>query len=107
MLDWTIGYGYQTWRAGVGLLVLLVVGSLPFIFWSDQVSPANPDEAHHPALHPFLYTLDVLLPVVNLHQREAFVAHGGLEWLVALLTVAGWVLGTAAVVGLTGILKKD
>jgi hypothetical protein len=53
-----------------------------------------------------LYTLDLLLPVVNLHQRDAWVAHGAAQWG-ALLTIAGWILATAWIAALTGVFNKD
>jgi hypothetical protein len=54
-----------------------------------------------------IYTLDVILPVVNLHQRDAWIAHGPVQWLALVCTVAGWVLTTAVVLSLTGVLKRE
>ena len=59
-----------------------------------------------PAFEPLSYTLDLILPVINLHQRDAWVAQGPAQWGV-VLTVAGWVLATAALAALTGLLKRD
>ncbi len=42
-----------------------------------------------PGFNPARYTLDLLLPVANLHQREAFVPHGHAAWRAFGLTVAG------------------
>jgi hypothetical protein len=53
-----------------------------------------------------LYTLDLLLPVVNLHQRDAWIAHGATQWLVLAFSLVGWVLTTAIVLSLSGILKR-
>jgi len=45
-----------------------------------------------PGFNPARYTLDLLLPVANLHQREAFVPHGYAAWWAFGLTVAGWLM---------------
>lgn len=60
-----------------------------------------------PAFHPPAYTLDVLLPILNLGQQDAWQPQGaalGWSWV---LIGAGWVLTTAVVAGLTSILKRD
>jgi hypothetical protein len=101
----TVGYGYRNWLAGVWLGVLLVLGSLVF-------ASAYPSHMHRaapvvPAFQPVIYALDVLLPIVNLGQRQAWVPQSlalACSWL---LTGAGWVLTTAVVAGLTNALKRD
>ena len=56
---------------------------------------------------PFLCTLDLLLPVVSLHVRAAWIAHcAALVWGVVFIIV-GWILATAVVLSLTGLLKRD
>jgi hypothetical protein len=106
LLRWTIGYGYRTWQAGLWLLGLWVTGSLIFgLVIPDQLTAAK--IADQPPFQPILYTLDVLLPVVDLHQRDAWVAHGLAQWISALFTLIGWVLTTAVVLSLTGVLKRD
>lgn len=64
--------------------------------------------SHPPTFQPVIYTLDVLLPVVGLGQNSAWqpAISGLMTWYWGL-TAAGWVLGAAIVVGLTGILKRD
>jgi hypothetical protein len=96
-LNWllyvTVGYGYRTWLAACWLAVLTVVGTQVF------------SRAHAP--HPIGYTLDLLVPIVDLGQRKAFTPQGwALSWSWAFIA-AGWMLTTAAVAGLTGIFKRD
>ena len=63
--------------------------------------------AHPPAFQPFIYTLDVLVPVVGLGQKAAWHPNGGpLVWFNFALTAVGWVLATAVVAGLSGVLKR-
>lgn len=64
--------------------------------------------AHPPAFHAAAYALDLLLPVIGLGQKSAWQPQGSavLYWSWAL-TAAGWILTSAVVAGLTGILKRD
>jgi hypothetical protein len=101
----TVGYGYRNWLAGAWIGVLLVAGSVIF-------ASAYPAHMHRatpvaPSFQPVIYTLDVLLPIVNLGQQQAWVPQGlalACSWL---LTGAGWILTTAVVAGLTNALKRD
>ncbi len=90
-----------------GLAGLLVLGTILFgdVFPGD-LTPAN-QSGVQPPFQPFLYTLDFLLPVVSLHVRDAWFAHGaGQIWSVVLIII-GWILATAVVLSLTGLLKRD
>jgi hypothetical protein len=62
---------------------------------------------HPPAFNPLAYTADVILPIVDLGQKSAWQPQGSALYWSWALTVAGWVLTTAVVAGLTGILKHD
>jgi hypothetical protein len=81
-LDWTIKYGYQTWRAGVGLAVVFL------IFWvfsclaqrDHLMVPVGETEGLHslpsatkctssyPCFYPFGYTIDTVIPLIDVHQ---------------------------------------
>jgi len=101
-----IGHGYRAWLAGVWLLTLLVVGWVVFgLAYPEHFEPAK-RVGNFPDFQPFIYTLDLVLPVINLGQRDAWIAQGPAQWG-ALLTVAGWVLATAALAALTGLLRRD
>ena len=109
LLNWllyaTVGYGYRTWLAGAWLTGLAVLGTWIF----SRAYPAHmvAATAHPAAFHPLAYTLDVLLPIVDLGQQSAWQPQGAaLYWSWALIG-AGWVLTTAVVAGLTGILKRN
>jgi hypothetical protein len=108
-LNWlqylSVGYGYRTWLAGIWLAGLAVLGWWVFTrAYPHHMSPATPKP---PAFHALVYTLDVLLPIVDLGQEKAWTPHGwALYWSWSLIAV-GWVLTTAAVAGLTGIFKRD
>jgi hypothetical protein len=107
LLRWTIGSGYRPARALVSLVVLLVAGSVifdtahPEQLWPATVGPSQPD------FNSVRYTLDLLLPVVNFKQRDAFSAHGYTGWLSFGFIFAGWLLAAIIVAGLSGIFKRD
>lgn len=112
-LDFTIGQGYQVWRVVLLSLAVVIAGS--FIFNEAHLSHHMlllKNEAH-PAFQPFVYSIDVFLPIVNLHQKDYWLpdtAHPGSYFYMIWLWVQiclGWILTTLAVAGLTGIVKKD
>jgi hypothetical protein len=100
--DWLVGYGYRPWLAGGWLVGLLAGGTSYFA--------AN----HPPALEPgsrtefdaFAYTLDLLLPIINLGQESAWSPQGLGRVVAYALIVAGWVLATAVVAGVTRVLSR-
>jgi hypothetical protein len=109
-LNWlwysTVGYGYRTWLAGIWLVALVGLGT--WIFRGAYPAHMTAISSNPPPFHAPVYALDILLPVVDLGQKAAWQPQGSayLYWSWAL-TVAGWVLSTAVVAGLTGILKRN
>jgi adhesin HecA-like repeat protein len=108
-LNWlwylTVGYGYRTWLAGMWLIGLTVLGTLIFAHaYPRQFSQAA---GHHETFSPIGYTLDVLLPIVDLGQKSSWTPQGGAMYWSWALTGAGWVLATAVIAGLTSVLKRD
>jgi len=107
LLDWTVGYGYRTWLALVWLAGLLVLGTILFgDVYRGDLTPANKGTTPT-SFQPFLYTLDLLLPVVSLHVRDAWIAHGAAQGWSVVFIIMGWILATAAALSLTGLLKRD
>ncbi|WP_406273633.1 hypothetical protein OHT93_25975 [Streptomyces sp. NBC_00191] len=127
----TVGYGYYPALVLVWLVGLEVVGGVLFSFLRSDMLLApiyiNPftDRAdfHHPlgsitgahgetdhgypAYQPWLYTLDLLLPVVNLRQSDIWIPHRAAEWCSIIFIIAGWALATALVVGLGSMFTRD
>jgi hypothetical protein len=108
-LNWlwyaTVGYGYRTWLAGLWLAGFIVLGTVIF----SHAYPHQFVEAvgKHAMFSPLGYTLDVLLPVVDLGEKSGWIPHGYALYWSWTLTIAGWVLATAVIAGLTGVLKRD
>jgi hypothetical protein len=101
--DVTVGYGYQPWRAALWLIVLLAAGSVVF-------AAAPPPPLPHgstPHFIPVIYTLDLLLPVVDLGQKHAFNPAGAEQWFSYVLIAAGWLLATTIAAGVARVLSRN
>ena len=103
LLDWTVGYGYRPWLAGIWLLVLLAAGTA--VFAAHQPRALNP--GHDPHFNPLIYTLDLLIPIGPFGMRNAFVPADPGQWLAYALIAAGWILATAVVAGIARVLRRD
>ncbi|MFB4299569.1 hypothetical protein [Actinomadura sp. NTSP31] len=101
--DWTVGYGYRPPRAGILLATLLLIGTA--LFAAHHPVPLKKDEA--PAFNPFLYTLDLLLPIISFGQEPAFNPRGPYQWLAAALIASGWILATTIAAGITRVLSRQ
>jgi hypothetical protein len=100
--DVTVGYGYQPWRALAWLVALLVVGSVTF-----ALAPPPPLQASTaPHFNPVFYSLDLMLPLVNLGQKYAFNPSGAEQWLSYLLIAGGWLLVTTIAAGAARVLSR-
>jgi hypothetical protein len=129
----TIGYGYKPLRTiGWSLLVILIGWS---VVWTAKRAgvmratwPENSPNAAQPQyedLHPFLYSLDVFLPFVNLHQENYWWPNSQLSGDCAILgykfrlrgslvryylwlqVISGWLLSAILVAGVTGLMRSD
>lgn len=101
--DAVVGYGYRPVRAAVWLLSLLAIGTIAFI----QYPPRALDAAVAPRFNAFAYTLDLLLPVVDLGQQSAYSPADGWQWLGYGLILAGLVLATTVATGFARLLRRD
>ncbi len=112
----TIGHGYQVWRASLVLLALIVAGAFVFdaIYERGLMLPDEPGtRSELPAFDPLVYSIDVGLPIIDLHQESAWVplkrAPGAWPsrayfWFHIGL---GWLATTLVATGLTGLIKKE
>ena len=107
MLRWTIGYGYRPALALIPLALLLICGSVIFAAaHPEHLRPAK-STTEQPGFNSFRYTMDLLLPVANLKQRDAFVASEWAAWVSFGFIFAGWLLAAIVVAGLSGVFKRD
>jgi hypothetical protein len=121
-----VGYGYAPWRAGVGVVALVVVGTVLFGFAKDRgvMVPTKADRADratvvrhctsdYPCFQRLPYAVDAVVPLVNLQQRDNWAPdahHSWGSWYRAFVwsgTLMGWFLSTMALAGVTGLLDRD
>jgi hypothetical protein len=120
--DATIGYGYYPWRVLFFILPLLLMGALIFGwgFAHGLMVPTidNPQfalftaQAQAPSAHlawdAFAYSLDVFLPIVDLHQESAWAPDAAwVQYYQYFHILMGWVLTTLGVAGFTGLVRND
>jgi hypothetical protein len=101
--DATVGYGFRPTRAMAWLLALLFVGATVYSLHHPQ--PIEPGKA--PDFHSAIYTLDLLLPIIDFGQEKAFNPHGVYQWLAYLLIAAGWLLATTVIAGITRAVNRQ
>jgi hypothetical protein len=108
LLDILVGYGYRTWQALLWLVGFLLVGWEVFhrAYPAHLISTKKPGDPL-PAFQPFIYSLDTLLPIVDLQQQNNWMPRGGVKWWAWASILAGWVLTTVIIAAVTGILKRD
>jgi hypothetical protein len=106
LLRSTIGYGYAPWRALFWFAAVWTIASLVFAQarLGDDLT-ARPGE--HDQYHPIAYALDLLLPVVNLQQRQHWIPNHGYFWWTIGFTIMGWLIATVVVAGLADLFKHD
>lgn len=125
LLDKTIKYGYQTWRAGAALAALYVAAWMLAILAQHlqlivpvadvsglhPVPSANLCTATYPCFYPAGYAADTVVPIINVHQAQYWGPNGHAPWGWAwvsgtwIATGLGWALATLLVAGYTGLVR--
>ncbi|MFC4910010.1 hypothetical protein [Actinomadura gamaensis] len=100
--DITVGYGYRPWLAAAWVAFFLAIGTT--VFSLDHPAPLKKDEAPH--FNAFVYTLDLMLPLVTLGQKYAFNPKGAAQWFSYLLVAVGWILVSTVAAGVTRTLTR-
>jgi hypothetical protein len=125
LLDKTIKYGYQTWRAGVALAVVFAAIWLlailaqhhhlmePVGSFHGPPPTATQCTGNYPCFYPLGYTVDTVIPIINVHQATYWAPNTDLPWGWAwalatwIATGLGWALATLLVAGYTGLVRQD
>jgi hypothetical protein len=133
ILKATIGYGHQPFRTILWMIGVIVLGWLVVTTgaragvmrrtWPD--SPPPGEVAAYEKLHPLLYSVDVFLPFVNLHQEHYWwpdaersgecsvlgarfrMSGAFLRYYLWAQVIAGWLLSAIFVAGVTGLMRND
>jgi hypothetical protein len=119
ILDVTISYGYQPEKVIVlFILPIIMLGSIVFAgaFRAGVMEPtANLEELSGKSLifDPVGYSLDVFLPIVDLHQESAWEPNADIKYGIIFQyymyfhILAGWFFTTLAVAAVTGLVRSD
>ena len=99
----TVGYGYRPLRAAAWLAAFLGTGTL--VFGLHHPPPLS--GAPHPAFNPLIYTLDLLVPLVDFGLRGGYDPQGAQRWLAYLLIAVGWILVTTIAAGVARVLRRQ
>jgi len=113
--DWTVGFGYKPTRAIFTFAFLWVLATLWFYFGvgacvhaGETITGLCPvNYANHPTWDPALYSLDLLVPVVNLGYKGAWDPTGFSKVVMYILTFAGWILTTTVVAAAGRKLRRN
>ncbi|MEU9399669.1 hypothetical protein [Streptomyces sp. NPDC048242] len=100
--DATVGYGYRPGRALIWLLALTTAAAIVF-----AVTPPWPTQSNGPAFQPFIFALDLILPILDLGQEKAFAPVGSTTWIAWFTALSGWLLSTAVITSVTRRLSRS
>ena len=127
LLDKTIQYGYQTWRAVLMLAVVYAVAVAVFLVAQHHADlivplmetssgkpapPVTQCTSSYPCFYPAGYAIDTVIPIINVHQATYWGPNGQASWGHALTvfnwvcTALGWALATLTVAGYTGLVRN-
>ncbi|WP_157851623.1 hypothetical protein [Streptomyces monomycini] len=95
--DVTVGYGYRPLRA-LGWLGSGIAATAVFFAIHP---PKRATEEGAPHFSAPAYAADVFLPVLDLGQQRAFTPQGVGQWVAWAAVLAGWVLATTVIAGVT------
>ena len=99
--DLIVGYGYRPGRALAWLCGLIALVATIFVFHQPRPLGTN-----GPAFQPVAYALDLILPILDLGQERAFTPVGLTRWVAWAATLAGWLLATTVIAGITRRLNR-
>jgi len=107
MQDILVGYGYTPFRALIWLAGLLLLGTGVFRYIVQPVWIGG--APHHFSMGDSVsYTLDLLMPVSSLSDRQIWhSANGAGEFIASALVVFGWILGATVVAGAARVLQRS
>jgi hypothetical protein len=102
--DFMVGYGYRSWRAAGWLGALIVAGTMVFSVWR----PATVDAGQAPSFNALIYTLDLLVPIIDFGQEKSYLPlHEWQQWFMYGLIAVGWILATTIAAGITRALRRQ
>ena len=100
--DAALGYGYRPGRA---LLWLIGLGAALSAYFA--VYPPRSTGAQAPHFQPVVYALDLLVPVLGLGEKSAYVPVGAGQWMAWAGMLAGWILATTILAAVTRTISRN
>ncbi len=107
MQDVLTGYGYAPWRALIWLIVLFAFGVALFRYAAPPVWISSP---HHSFSfgESVSYTLDLLMPISSLSDRQVWHSANGAGEIVASALVAfGWIFSATVIASAARVLQRN
>jgi hypothetical protein len=121
-----VDHRYQTWRAVAALaglfgivLILMLIAEQNNAFEAAQnatllhpAPSATRCEDGYPCFSPLGYTIDTVIPLINVHQVDYWAPNADSSWGLACVyatyagTALGWLFATLALAGTTGIVRR-
>jgi len=98
-----VGYGYRPTRALAWLVACLVIGT---VWFSIMPEPSETNSDDNLVWNPLLYTLDLLIPIVDFGHKNKWTVGGVGQWISAGLIAGGWILATTVAAGLGRMLRR-
>jgi hypothetical protein len=125
--DKTVQYGYQNWRAGLAMVAIYLEIMILSILAQHhglivpigdttglpRMPTATQCSADYPCFDPAGYAVDVVFPLINVHQAEFWGINAAAPWgqaaaaILLVSTVLGWVGATFLVSGLTSLVRRQ
>lgn len=100
--DLTVGYGYRPGRAFVSLFALTAAVAIVF-----AARPPQANRIGGPGFQPVAFALDLVLPILDLGQEQSFIPSSETAWVAWTGAIAGWLLATTIIAGLTRRLSRS
>ncbi|AIJ20243.1 oxidoreductase [Amycolatopsis methanolica] len=116
---WMVGYGYRPVRALAWLIALLAAGSIYFGAGTDSCvndpvrymvsGPRCAVDQQETGLewNPVLYTLDLLVPIVDFGNKGRWYMHDVDKWVSNGFTAMGWILATTVAAGAGRMIRRE
>jgi hypothetical protein len=98
-----VGYGYRPARIIAWFAVFMVCGSL---YFDVQPTPQEVNTDEYLVWHPVTYTIDTLVPIVDLGQDGRWQFDGTAQWVTLVLSLTGWTMLLTVVAALTHRLRR-
>ena len=117
----SMAYGYKPLRLIYAAAVLILVGWGVFGYASAHAAmvPSKPAEvsialpASYPRFSSLMYSVDTFLPIIDFYQEGYWIPNThtalgrGVMTYVWFHTAMGWALSTLAVIGFSGLVRKE